>query len=190
MHSTLRNRSWMEGRSWSAPLTKGIGWGFLGGLASTLVMDGLLIGALLAFRQSAWMCFSIVGDTVSRFLALFGAQVAGGIPTGVAAHYTIGPLVGMLFGAGVTMVPALRQGSLKKIVLASFVYVTLLSQPLLAATPILLKMETPATLQWYGGSFVMHLILSIVLGVIVGCGLRQETASPSKSVRIHAVRRS
>jgi uncharacterized membrane protein YagU involved in acid resistance len=161
----------MEGHAKRAPLAKGIAWGFLGGLASTMVMDILLMGALLVLRQPALMCFSIVGDTVSRFLAMFGTQIAGGVPTGVVAHYVIGPLFGMLFGVVVTQFPTLREGTLKKVTIAAFVYVEILSQPILATTPILLKMGTPATLQWFGGSFVMHLILSIVLGVIVGYGL-------------------
>ena len=172
MNRTLQGHSLTEGHAKRAPLARGIAWGFLGGLAGTLVMDILLMGVLLALRQPALMCFSIVGDTVSHFLAMFGTQIAGGVPTGVVAHYVIGPLFGMLFGAAVTMFPALREGTLKKITIAAFVYVEILSQPILATTPILLKMKAPATLQWFGGSFVMHLILSIVLGVIVGYGLR------------------
>lgn len=172
MNSTLQGYSLAEGHSKRVPLATGIAWGFLGGLAGTMVMDLLLIGILLALRQPAFMCFSIVGDTVSCILVMFGTQIAGGIPTGVVAHYVIGPLVGILFGAVVTMFPALREGTLKKITIAAFVYVQVLSQPLLATTPILLKMKAPATLQWFGGSFVMHLILSIILGLIVGYGLR------------------
>jgi len=173
----------MEGHAKRASLANGIAWGFLGGLAGTMVMDILLMGALLVLRQPASMCFSIVGDTVSRFLAIFGTQIAGGVLTGVVAHYVIGPLFGMLFGAVVIKFPALREGALKKVTIAAFVYVEILSQPILATTPILLRMETPATLQWFGGSFVMHLILSIVLGVIVGYGLLpspQETQRKSQ----------
>ena len=172
MDRILQGHLSLEGHVKRAPLARGIAWGFLGGLAGTMVMDIVLMGALLALRQSALMCFSIVGDTVSRFLAMFGTQITGGVPTGVVAHYVIGPLVGILFGAAVTMIPALREGTLKKITIAAFVYVELLSQPILATTPILLEMKAPAVLQWYGGSFIMHLILSIVLGVIVGYGLR------------------
>ncbi len=135
------------------------------------------MGTLLVLRQPASLCFSIIGDTVSRFLALFGMQITGGIPTGVVTHYVVGPLFGILFGAAVTMLPALREGTLKKIMIAAFVYVEILSQPILATTPILLKMKAPAILQWFGGSFVMHLVMSIVLGVIVGYGLR--SASPA-----------
>jgi uncharacterized membrane protein YagU involved in acid resistance len=143
-------------------------------------MDILLMGALLVLRQPASMCFSIVGDTVSHFLALFGTQITGGVPTGVVTHYVVGPLFGMLFGAIVTKFPALRDGSLKKVTIAAFVYVEILSQPILATTPILLKMGTSATLQWFGGSFVMHLIMSIVLGVIVGCGLRSASLAAQR----------
>ena len=177
MNRTLQGHWLMKGHDKSAPLAKGIAWGFIGGLVGTMVMDILLMGALLVLRQPAWMCFSIVGDTVSRFLAVFGTQIPGGVPTGVVAHYVIGPLFGMLFGAVVAKFSALREGTLKKVTIAAFVYVEILSQPILATTPILLKMETLATLQWFGGSFVMHLIMSIVLGVIVEYGLRPAQRS-------------
>jgi hypothetical protein len=172
MGKTLEGTS--RGTGWAASnsLLKGLGWGFLGGLTGTLVMDLLLMGILLVLNQPALLCFSIVGDTVSRFLAMFGAQVAGSVPTGVATHYMVGPLFGILFGAAVTRLPVLRGIDLKKITLAAFVYVEILSLPILATTPILLKMKAPATLQWFGGSFVMHLIMSIVLGVSVGYGLQ------------------
>jgi hypothetical protein len=171
MEKTLERTTPMIGRITFNRIWRGLGWGCLGGLSGTLVMDLLLMGALLVIGQPAVLCFSIVGDTVSRFLAMFGRQVAGGIPAGMATHYIIGPLFGVLFGALVTGWDALRLTSVRKCVLFAVLYVEILSQPILITTPILLKMKTPATLQWFGGSFVMHLIMSIVLGVIVGCGM-------------------
>ena len=172
MNRTLQGHLLMEGHGQRAPLAQGIAWGCLGGLAGTLVMDILLMGVLLALKQPALLCFSIVGDTVSHFLALFGAQIAGGVPTGVVTHYVVGPLFGILFGALVTGWGALQVTSVKKCVLLAVVYVEVLSQPILVTTPILLKMKTAATLLWFGGSFIMHLIMSIILGLIVGYGLR------------------
>ena len=180
MEKTFEGTSHGIDRNPTNSIWKGLGWGAIGGLAGTLVMDILLMGVLLALRQPAWMCFSIVGDTVSRFLAMFGTQVAEGVPIGVAAHYVIGPLFGILFGAVVAMFPALRAGGLKKITIAAFAYVEILSQPILATAPVLLKMKAPATLQWFGGSFVMHLILSIILGVIVGTGLRPASLASQR----------
>jgi hypothetical protein len=174
MEKSFEGKSLVKARILPAGFLKGLEWGFLGGLTGTLVMDLLLMGALPALRQPATLCFSIVGDTVSGFFAALGAQVAGGVPTGVVTHYVVGPLFGILFGTLVLRLPALRERSLKKTLLAAFLYVEVLSQPILATTPILLKMTNPVTLQWYVGSFVMHLILSIVLGLIVGFGLRSE----------------
>ena len=172
MEKTLEGTSCMTVHTASDKLWKGLGWGFLGGLSGTLVMDLLLMGALLVFRQPAVLCFSIVGDTVSRFFAVLGAQVAGGVPTGVVTHYVVGPLFGILFGALITGWDALRVTSVKKCVLLAVAYVEVLSQPILVTTPILLKMTMSETLQWYGGAFVMHLLLAVVLGVIVGYGLQ------------------
>jgi hypothetical protein len=163
------------------PLARGMGWGLLGGLTGTMVMDLILMGTLSAVGLPALTCFSIVGDTVARFLLMFGLQVAGGIPTGVVTHYLVGPLFGVIFGAAVTIFPALREGTLKKIMIAAVLYVETLSQPILVTTPILLKMTAAETLQWFGGSFVMHAILAVVLGVIVGCGLRLTLLTQRRS---------
>jgi hypothetical protein len=120
---------------------------------------------------------------VSQFFAVFGAQAAGGVATGVMTHYVVGPLFGILFGAAVIKLHVLRAGSLKQITIAAILYVEILSQPILLTTPLLLKMKTPATLQWYCGAFLMHLIMSIVLGVIVGYGLQIHTTTIQRMAR-------
>lgn len=172
MARTLQAYSLGEGHVQRAPLAIRLGWGFIGGLIGTMVMDLLLMGALMAVKYPPFLCFSIVGDTASRFFSMLGVQITGGVSTGAVAHYVIGPLVGLIFGAAVVIFPALREGTLKKNALAAVLYVEILSQPLLAMTPILLKMTPSVTVLWFGGSLVMHLVFGIVLGVIVGYGLR------------------
>ena len=172
MERTLKGNTRITVHLATIRLLKGSKWGLLGGLAGTMVMDILLMGALWAVGQPALLCFSIVGDTVARSFSLLGVQMAGGVLTGAAAHYLIGPLVGVIFGTAMSMIPALRQATLKKSLIAAIIYVEILSQPILATTPILLKMTPSATLLWYAGSFLMHLVLALVLGLIVGYGLR------------------
>jgi hypothetical protein len=176
MEKTLESTSPLTGRRASTSLWSGLGWGLIGGLAGTLVMDLALMGILAAFGAPALTCFSIVGNTVARFFSIQGMHAAGAIRLGVATHYLVGPLVGAIFGALVARIKALRVHSLKKSIFLAILYVEILSQPLLAMTPILLKMTVPATLQWYGGSFVMHLFVGVVLGMVVGRGLHLETA--------------
>ncbi len=154
-----------------APLGAGISWGLVGGLAGTLVMDFLLMAGLSAVGLPALSCFTIVGDTVAQLLSNLGIAATGGVPLGVAAHYLVGPLLGGIFGLVVTQAPALRVGRHKKRILLAVVYVQLVSQPILASTPILLEMTTPQTLQWFGISTVMHLFYGLVLGVVTSFGV-------------------
>jgi len=156
-------------------LMGGVGWGLAGGLAGTMVMDLVLMGALSVLGQSPLSCFTIVGNTVARFFSILGVERAGGVSLGIATHYLIGPLVGGIFGIAAVQVDALRVGTLKRGILLAVLYVEILSQPILALTPILLKMTTIEILQWFCGSFIMHLLLGIVLGAIVHHGLHLPT---------------
>ncbi len=99
-------------------------------------------------------------------------KIAGGVPLGVTTHYLIGPLIGAIFGTLVVQVKALRVDTLKKSIILAVLYVEILAQPILATTPILLKMTAAETLQWFGFSFVMHFLLAVVLGAVVSYGLR------------------
>ena len=83
MKKTLEDTRNVTHRISHSGFWQGVRWGFLGGLASTLVMEILLMEALQALGQSVVLCFSIVGDTVARVLAMFGGKVAGGVPTGM-----------------------------------------------------------------------------------------------------------
>jgi len=175
MEKTLQGNARITGRMAHISLLRGLAWGLIGGLAGTLVMDLVLMGTLSALGSPALTCFSIVGNTVARFFSIQSIDMAGAIRLGVATHYLIGPLVGVIFGAVVAGVGALRVNTLKKSIILAILYVEILSQPLLVMVPILLKMTVNATLQWYGGSFVMHLIAAVILGTVVGRGLRLAT---------------
>ena len=168
MELTLQNGS----QERDVTLAKGKGWGLVGGLAGTLVMDAILMGGLSAFGLPALTCFTIIGNTVARFFSILGIEVAGGVPLGIATHYLIGPLIGAIFGVLVTQIKALRVDTLKKSVVFAVLYVEILAQPILATTPILLKMTAAETFQWFSLSFVMHFLMAVVLGAVVGYGYR------------------
>jgi hypothetical protein len=109
-------------------------------------------------------------ETRWRNFFILGIEVAGGVQLGIETHYLIGPLIGAIFGVLVTQVKALRVDTLKKSIVFSVLYVEILAQPILATTPILLKMTAAETLQWFGFSFVMHFLMAVVLGAVVSYG--------------------
>ncbi len=177
MEVTCQNSSWASVPVTHVSLIGGLGWGLIGGLAGTMVMDIVLMVALPVAGLPALTCFSIVGETVASFFSMQGIEVTGGVLLGVFTHYLIGPAAGAIFGAAVTQVKVLRPDTLKKSIIFAILYVQILSQPILATTPILLKMTATTTLLWYGGSFLMHSLLGLVLGMIISYGLKSTNTS-------------
>lgn len=177
METILRGSAQVDGYFNHVTLVQGLVWGLVGGLAGTLFMDIVLIGALSAAGMPAFTCFSIVGNTVARFFSILGINMAGGTPLGVATHYLVGPAVGLIFGVALVKIDSLQLCTLKKCIVVAVLYVEILSQPLLAMTPLLLNMSGADTLQWFGASFVMHFMLGVVLGTVVYYGLRLATTS-------------
>jgi hypothetical protein len=154
---------------------RGVVLGLVGGLVGTIMMDIVCIGAFLVVGLPAVVSFSTIGDTAAGFFSMIGLNMAGGVPLGTAMHYLIGPVLGVIFGAAVSQVDAFQVDSMKKGIVFGILYTQVSSQPILAAAPILLKMTVSETLQWFGVSFVMHLIWGVVLGIVVSYGLRLAT---------------
>jgi hypothetical protein len=102
--------------------------------------------------------------------------VAGGTPLGALLHYLIGLVFGGLFGAAVSRIAVLRLRSPKKALGLGVVYVELMSLPLLVAAAWVLRMNTAETAQWFGVSFVMHLVYGLVLGMVAYYGPRAVPA--------------
>lgn len=146
------------------PPRKFISWGILSGVAATLVMDFILIGALMAAGMPPFSCFSIIGDTMISMIPTL--NLIGGVPLGVAAHYLIGPLLGMFFGILQRTFPISKMTSWKKAILFSVLYAEIISQPLLALPPFFLRMTASDTLLWFGGAFGMHFIWGCAFGAV------------------------
>jgi hypothetical protein len=157
--------------------SKGPVLGLVAGLAATVVIDLITMGVMPLMGSPADRGFSIIGDTAAGFFSLLGMSVTGGVPLGVVLHYLIGLALGALFGAVVTRMDALRLNSIKKSVGLGILYTEVISLPILVLPPIILKWTTPDALVWFGFSVVMHAIWGIVLGLVVGYGLRSAATA-------------
>jgi len=168
-----------------SPVTnsRGAGWGLVGGMTGTLVMDLILMGVLWAIGLPPLSCFSIVGETMAALLRIQVSELSQLIPLGIAAHYVIGPVVGVIFGLGIGWIKAVHTCSLNKRILFAVLYVEVLSQPILATAPILLGWKINMIIIWYCGSFIMHFILGCVLGAIVSYGFRATVTGNQESNR-------
>lgn len=154
---------------------RGMGWGLLAGLAGTVAMDLTLLASLPALGLPAYACYLTIGSTVRLFFALLGIKLAGDVTLGVAAYHLIGPLLGALYGLVVSQVSALQRTTLKKNLIYAVLYAEMLSQLILTMTPLLLKMPAQEAILWYAGSFVVHMIWGIVMGLVTYYGWQLPT---------------
>jgi hypothetical protein len=93
--------------------------------------------------------------------------IAGGVPLGLVVHYLTGISLGVIFGAVVSRSDSLRVDSMKKGAGLGILYTEIISLPILATAPVILQMTMSSAAQWFGVSFVMHLVYGMVLGIVV-----------------------
>ena len=90
---------------------------------------------------------------------------------GAVTYHLLGPVLSAIYGLAVSQIGALQGATLKKNVVYAVLYAEVVSQLILMAMPILLKMPASETVLWFAGSFVMHLTWGIVLGFVLHYGL-------------------
>ena len=156
--------------------------GLIGGLVGTIVMDLFGLGMFLVMGGPASISFSIIGDAAAGFFSMMGLAMTGGAPLGAVLHYMIGLALGVVFGAAVSRVNALRVDSTKKGVGLGILYVEAMSLPMLATAAIILQMTASETTQWFGLSFVMHLVYGGVLGIVVNRGVHPTFRAVKASI--------
>ncbi len=177
MEKGLAHTSRAEGAVGSRAHTKVLVVGLFAGLLATIVIDLLTVGVMPLLGSPADSGFVIIGDTAAGFFALFGMNVSGGALPGLVWHYAIGLALGVLFGAGVTRIDALRLNSTKKGVGLGILFAEVISLPIVVMPPIVLSLTASAVGMWLGFCLVMHGIWGTVLGLVVSYGLRPATAA-------------
>jgi len=94
-------------------------------------------------------------------------EMAGGVSLGLLVHYLTGLSLGGIFGAAASRRDILRLDAKKNCVGLGSLYTEIVSFPILATAPIILKMAAPNAAQWFGVSFVMHAVYGSVLALVV-----------------------
>ncbi len=153
-------------------LTKRIAIGLLGGLVATIVMQLFGNGMLLVLGIPVGLSFTIIGDAAAGFFSVLGISMTGGIPLGVVAYCLIGLALGPILSTIVWNAQVLRVISMKKEVGLSILAVEILSLPMLALAVIVLKLPPAAAAEWFGLSFVWHMVYGLVAGIVIAYGLR------------------
>lgn len=175
MIGKLQSNSRLEHRPIKTTFSRELAVGLIAGLVGTVVMDLFGVAIILILGAAPSISFSIIGDAAAGFLSMIGLDVAGGVPLGAVLHYGIGLALGVVFVALVSRIDAFHLHSTLKSLGLGIVFVEIMSLPMLAGAAIILNMTPAETSQWFGMSFVMHLVYGGALGLIVRRGLRSPS---------------
>ncbi|MFC2040778.1 hypothetical protein ACFLTY_00440 [Chloroflexota bacterium] len=150
-------------------ITKVIKFGLIAGLASTIVMDLAMVGIFAIMGTPVGSFLALIGTTM---LTLLGTTMVDPLPLGVALHYLIGLLTGILFGAVTSRVNALRTNTYKRGVTLGILVAQVEGIVLFLLMALILGMSLSEMGMIFGLGFVLHLIWGTVLGGVVSYGLR------------------
>jgi hypothetical protein len=158
----------------------GAGMGLVGGLVGTVAMDIVLTALLLAIGVPAVIVFTTIGDTAASAFALVSLRLAGGAPLAAAVYCLLGLVLGAVFGVALAGVARVRSCSKRGCIVLGVLYAEIVSQPILALSPLLLGMTAADTVQWFAISAAMHAIWGGVLGAIASYGLQLPPAGSGR----------
>ena len=145
----------------------GIKYGLIAGLMSTIVMDIVMVGIFAVIGTSVGLFLSLIGTTV---LTLFGISIVDPLPLGVALHYLIGILTGLLFGIISTRINILSLNTYRKGLLLGILVAQIEGNVLFLLMSVILDMALSEMTMIFGLGFVLHLIWGTGLGVIISYG--------------------
>lgn len=141
------------------------------------MMDLIMIVTFSMTGMPTGTFFSFIGKAAGTFLSMIGLAMEGGILAGAALHYLIGLLLGLIFGAVVSQVDALRSDTTGKGVLLGVLYTEAVSIVILLPGAMILRMTVSEMVELFCLAFGFHLVYGAVLGRVVSHGLRSRTRS-------------
>jgi hypothetical protein len=138
-------------------LLRGIGFGMVGGLIGTALMDMVMV-----------LTFLIAGQPAATFFSLVGEKLGYGVLAGIAAHNLVGLTGGLVFSLLVLTIMPLRIDSRRKGLLLGL-GAGALTIPL-GCIPLAIWLDQPIAAV-VAFSILPHLVWGAVLGSVVGYGL-------------------
>jgi hypothetical protein len=139
------------------PVLKGVGFGIIGGLVGTVLMDIVMV-----------LTFLIAGQPADAFFSMVGEKLGSGALAGIMVHNFVGLTGGIIFSLLVLNIKALRIDSRRKGMFFG-IGAGALTIPL-GCIPLAIWLNQPM-LEVIAFSILPHLVWGTTLGWTVGYGL-------------------
>jgi hypothetical protein len=146
-------------------LLRGVGFGIIGGLVGTILMDMVMM-----------LTFFFAGQPMDAFFSMVGEKLGYGNLAGVVVHNLVGMTGGIVFSLMVLNIVVLRIDSRRKGLLLG-IAAGAVTIPL-GCVPLALWLNHPIG-EVIAFSILPHLVWGTIVGWVVGIGLLSNRDSPA-----------
>jgi|WetSurMetagenome_2_1015567.scaffolds.fasta_scaffold365920_2 hypothetical protein len=160
-------------------IVRGLRYGLIAGLISTVVTDLVSLLIFLVMGESFPAFFALLGKS---FLTLINVEAAFPLWQGLALHYSIGILTGLTVGVATNLAPALQFGSYRKNILSGIIVTQVEGLTLFFLMSLILSIPQSDMLVMYGLGIFLHTIWGAVLGVIITSGQKSRSATVEREL--------
>jgi hypothetical protein len=156
-------------------MARGSIYGIVAGTVSTIVIDIVAMIILTAMGVSLSSFFALIGRC---FLTLIGADVADPVWPGIALHYSIAILTGLVVGLLTQRFHKLEFSSYGKGILLSVITAEVEGNALFYLMSLIMKIPQSSMATMYELCFILHLIWGACLGSVISyCQQRTGTST-------------
>ncbi len=145
-------------------LVRGSIYGIIAGTISTIVIDIVALIMLSALGLSLASFFAMIGRC---FLTLIGVDAVNPVWQGIALHYSIAILTGMVVGLLTQRFHKLQFSSYRKGILSSIIIAQVEGNSLFYLMSVIIQIPQSEMMFMYGMCFFLHLIWGVCLGLII-----------------------
>jgi len=139
-------------------------YGIIAGIVSTIVIDIVALIMLSALGLSLASFFALIGRC---FLTLIGIDAVNPVWQGIALHYSIAILTGLVVGLLTQRFQKLRFSSYRKGILLSVVIAQVEGNSLFYLMSVIIQIPQAELIFMYGMCFFLHLIWGVCLGSMI-----------------------
>jgi hypothetical protein len=152
-------------------IAKGIKYGIMAGLVSTVVTDGASLIIFFFMGESLPSFFALIGRS---FLTLIKVEVAYPFWQGLTLHYSIGLLTGLVLGIVTQRIRILNFNSYRRSILIGVIITQIEGLTLFYLMSLILNIPQSEMMIMYGLGIFLHTIWGTCLGLIISFGQKTQ----------------
>jgi hypothetical protein len=159
-------------------ITKGIKYGLIAGLVSTIITDIVSLIIFIFLGESLPTFFALIG---TAFLTLINLEATYPLWQGLTLHYSIGLITGLTLGILNQRISVLRFDTYRRSIITGVIITQIEGLALFYLMSLILNIPQSEMIIMYGLGIFLHTIWGTCLGLIISFGQKRSGSIPVHS---------